>query len=118
MTNVPTEQLTRDQEYERYSQEYERYSQLVEQESGWGRVIRKAKEEPFVPFGIGLTCFALIAATIGFRQGNRVYANRMLRLRVASQGLTIAAAIAGSYYYSQKHEEKLIEQRKKLVEKQ
>lgn len=142
MPDVPTQQLPSDQEYERYRR-------MVEPESGWDRVIRKAKDEPLVPLGkpttlflisfsmaftranslkkkkkkktilgVGLTCFALLAATIGFRQGNRVYANRMLRLRVAAQGFTVLAAIAGSYYYAQKHEEKLVEQRKKLAEKQ
>lgn len=31
--------------------------------------------------GVALTCFALVAATVGIKTGNRAYANNMFRLR-------------------------------------
>lgn len=31
--------------------------------------------------GVALTCFALVAATVGIKQGRREYANNMMRLR-------------------------------------
>jgi hypothetical protein len=31
--------------------------------------------------GVALTCFALVAATVGVKTGNRAYANNMFRLR-------------------------------------
>jgi hypothetical protein len=31
--------------------------------------------------GVALTCFALVAATVGIKQGRRQYANNMMRLR-------------------------------------
>ncbi|RUS32809.1 hypoxia induced protein conserved region-domain-containing protein, partial [Jimgerdemannia flammicorona] len=106
MSSEKPKELSMDEEYERYK--------LIEYESGWNRLMRKAKEEPFVSAGIGLTCFALAAATIGFRTGDRVYANKMLRLRVAAQGFTLLAAVSGSFYYSRKHDQKMAERRRVL----
>ncbi|OZJ06423.1 hypothetical protein BZG36_00464 [Bifiguratus adelaidae] len=88
--------------------DYEEFDKLfptgTDAETPWDRIVRKSKEEPFVPAGIALTCFALVAATVGFRQGNRAYANSMLRLRVAAQGFTVLAAVAGSIYMTRKKE--------------
>lgn len=35
----------------------------------------------FSTVGVALTCFALVAATVGIKTGNRAYANNMFRLR-------------------------------------
>lgn len=40
---------------------------------------------------------ALFAATLQMRRGNLVSANHLLRLRVATQGLTVTAMLLGSY---------------------
>ncbi|KAI8375953.1 uncharacterized protein BYT42DRAFT_483822, partial [Radiomyces spectabilis] len=93
----------------------------MEGESAWDRMKRKSKEEPLVPagkhfqapmltanvgnVGVGLTCFALLAATVGVRTGNRAYANNMFRLRVAAQGFTILAMVGGSLYYTYKEKQ-------------
>lgn len=50
--------------------------------------------------GIGLTCFAFISAYRAIRRGDSHQANRMFRARVAAQGFTIIAMVAGSMYYS------------------
>ncbi|OAD08645.1 hypothetical protein MUCCIDRAFT_105610 [Mucor lusitanicus CBS 277.49] len=68
-------------------------------ESPMERIKRKSREEPFVPAGVALTCFALVAATVGIKTGNRAYANNMFRLRVAAQGFTVIAMVGGSLYY-------------------
>ncbi|CAO3646765.1 unnamed protein product [Mucor hiemalis] len=70
-------------------------------ETALDKIKRKAREEPFVPAGVALTCFALVAATVGIKTGNRAYANNMFRLRVAAQGLTVLAMVGGSIYYQQ-----------------
>ncbi|CEP07355.1 hypothetical protein [Parasitella parasitica] len=79
-------------------------------ESPMDRIKRKCREEPFVPAGmphiyraksVALTCFALVAATVGIKTGNRAYANNMFRLRVAAQGFTVMAMVGGSLYYQQ-----------------
>ncbi|KAI8139662.1 hypoxia induced protein conserved region-domain-containing protein [Fennellomyces sp. T-0311] len=77
----------------------------MEGESAWDRMKRKSKEEPLVPAGVALTCFALVAATVGVRTGNRAYANNMFRLRVAAQGFTVFAMVGGSLYYSYKEKQ-------------
>ncbi|GAB0133235.1 Respiratory supercomplex factor 1, mitochondrial [Epichloe bromicola] len=64
------------------------------------KVIRKLKEEPLVPLGIGLTVFAFVNAYRALRRGDSRQANRMFRARVAAQGFTVVAMVAGSMYYS------------------
>jgi len=49
-----------------------------------------------------LTVGALIAASNHLRTGNRDQFNKALRWRVGFQGLTVLAALAGSFYYGQK----------------
>ncbi|CDS09242.1 hypothetical protein K492DRAFT_172297 [Lichtheimia hyalospora FSU 10163] len=77
----------------------------MEGESAWDRMKRKSREEPLVPAGVALTCFALIAATVGVKTGNRAYANNMFRLRVAAQGFTVLAMVGGSLYYTYKEQQ-------------
>ncbi|KAG2230944.1 hypothetical protein INT48_001460 [Thamnidium elegans] len=81
--------------------EMQRMRVTLNGETGLDKIKRKAREEPFVPAGVALTCFALLAATVGIRTGNRAYTNNMFRLRVAAQGFTIMAMVGGSIYYQQ-----------------
>jgi ribosomal protein S11 len=72
---------------------------------------RRLKEEPLVPLGVALTCFALYKASRSIRTGNKEYTNRMFRARIYAQAFTIAAMIGGSYYYQdQREKEKNIAQ--------
>lgn len=75
------------------------------------KVVRKLKEEPLVPLGIGLTVFAFVNAYRALRKGDSKQANRMFRARVMAQGFTVIAMVAGSMYYS-KDREKSAELRK------
>ncbi|PNY29847.1 Respiratory supercomplex factor 1, mitochondrial [Tolypocladium capitatum] len=86
------------------------------------KVFRKIKEEPLVPLGtspklrIGLTVFAFVNAYRALRRGDSQQANKMFRARVAAQGFTVIAMVAGSMYYSRDREKtkelrKLKEQR-------
>ncbi|KAL7787857.1 hypoxia induced protein conserved region domain-containing protein [Trichoderma ceciliae] len=68
------------------------------------KVKRKLKEEPLVPLGIGLTVFAFINAYRALRKGDSRQANRMFRARVAAQGFTVIAMVAGSMYYNKDRE--------------
>ncbi|CEJ85300.1 hypothetical protein VHEMI03729 [[Torrubiella] hemipterigena] len=49
---------------------------------------------------MGLTTFAFISAYRAIRRGDSHQANRMFRARVAAQGFTVVAMVAGSMYYS------------------
>ncbi|KAF1803514.1 hypoxia induced protein conserved region-domain-containing protein [Mucor lusitanicus] len=80
-------------------EEMEQIRYKLNGESPMERIKRKSREEPFVPAGVALTCFALVAATVGIKTGNRAYANNMFRLRVAAQGFTVIAMVGGSLYY-------------------
>ncbi|KAJ4329228.1 Respiratory supercomplex factor 1, mitochondrial [Fusarium piperis] len=75
------------------------------------KVFRKIKEEPLIPLGIGLTSLAFVNAYRALRRGDSKQANRMFRARVAAQGFTVIAMLAGSMYY-QKDREKSKELRK------
>ncbi|OAA34658.1 mitochondrial hypoxia responsive protein [Beauveria brongniartii RCEF 3172] len=68
------------------------------------KVFRKIKEEPLVPLGMGLTVFAFINAYRALRRGDSKQANKMFRARVAAQGFTVIAMVAGSMYYNQDRE--------------
>ncbi|KAJ6786066.1 hypothetical protein PWT90_07739 [Aphanocladium album] len=51
--------------------------------------------------GMGLTVFAFINAYRALRRGDSKQANKMFRARVAAQGFTVIAMVAGSMYYNQ-----------------
>ncbi|KAG6031882.1 hypothetical protein E4U41_007392 [Claviceps citrina] len=65
------------------------------------KLIRKIKEEPLVPLGMGLTVYAFINAYRALRRGDSRQANQMFRARVGAQAFTVLAMVAGSMYYSQ-----------------
>ncbi|EFQ31832.1 hypothetical protein CGRA01v4_12992 [Colletotrichum graminicola] len=68
------------------------------------KVFRKLREEPLVPLGCGLTVFAFVSAWRAIRRGDSVQANKMFRARVAAQGFTVLAMLAGSMYYNKDRE--------------
>ncbi|KAF9876864.1 hypothetical protein CkaCkLH20_05710 [Colletotrichum karsti] len=68
------------------------------------KIFRKLKEEPLVPLGCGLTAYAFYAAWRATRRGDAVQANKMFRARVAAQGFTVVAMVAGSMYYNKDRE--------------
>lgn len=61
--------------------------------------------------GIGLTVLAFVNAYRALRKGDSRQANKMFRARIAAQGFTVVAMVAGSMYYS-KDREKTKELRK------
>ncbi|KAI7898735.1 hypoxia induced protein conserved region-domain-containing protein [Cokeromyces recurvatus] len=94
-----------------YSREdINRMRRAMEGETALEKIKRKAKEEPLVPAGVALTTFALIAAAVGVKTGNRTYTNQMFRLRVAAQGFTVLAMVGGSLYYQYKEQKEAKEQ--------
>ncbi|KAG5955014.1 hypothetical protein E4U57_003804 [Claviceps arundinis] len=65
------------------------------------KFFRKIKEEPLIPLGMGLTVFAFINAYRAIRRGDSRQANIMFRARIAAQGFTVFAMVAGGFYYDQ-----------------
>ncbi|KAM6532331.1 Respiratory supercomplex factor 1, mitochondrial, variant 2 [Fusarium solani] len=58
----------------------------------------------FLLLGIGLTSLAFVNAYRALRRGDSKQANRMFRARVAAQGFTVIAMLAGSMYYQKDRE--------------
>ncbi|KAG7415959.1 hypoxia induced protein conserved region-domain-containing protein [Fusarium sp. MPI-SDFR-AT-0072] len=78
--------------------------QELQNERPMQKVLRKIKEEPLIPLGMGLTTLAFINAYRALRRGDSKQANRMFRARVAAQGFTVFAMLAGSMYYQKDRE--------------
>jgi hypothetical protein len=57
-----------------------------------------------IAIGMGLTTLAFINAYRALRRGDSKQANRMFRARVAAQGFTVFAMLAGSMYYQKDRE--------------
>ncbi|EMC94477.1 hypothetical protein BAUCODRAFT_48025, partial [Baudoinia panamericana UAMH 10762] len=69
------------------------------EESRMQKLQRRVFEEPLVPLGCALTCWALLEATRSIRRGDKHRTNRMFRRRIYAQGLTILAVVGGSAYW-------------------
>jgi hypothetical protein len=70
-------------------------------ESGFQKVLRRLKEEPLVPIGCVLTVAAFTNAWRAMRRGDHNKVQRMFRARVAAQGFTVLAMVAGGMYYAE-----------------
>ncbi|TRY63597.1 hypothetical protein TCAL_05584 [Tigriopus californicus] len=60
------------------------------------KLIRKMKENPFVPIGVGMTTFFLTAGLVSFLRRNSSQSQMMMRGRVAAQAFTICALVGGA----------------------
>ncbi|KAM0717733.1 hypothetical protein Q7P37_007585 [Cladosporium fusiforme] len=69
------------------------------EESRWQKLRRKIVEEPLIPLGCALTCWALYEATKSMRVGDKARTNRMFRRRIYAQGFTLLAMLGGSVYW-------------------
>jgi len=74
----------------------------MSQEGFRDKFVRKTKENPFVPLGLGLTIAALSYGLWQLKTGDRVMSQKMMRLRVAAQAFTVVALITGVIYQSNK----------------
>ena len=69
------------------------------EESRLRKLRRRIMEEPILPLGCALTCWALYEATRSMKAGDHHRTNRMFRRRIYAQGFTILAMVAGSVYW-------------------
>ncbi|KAL9095894.1 MAG: hypothetical protein Q9165_001891 [Trypethelium subeluteriae] len=69
------------------------------EENRWQKLSRRLKEEPLIPLGCALTCWALFGATRSMRVGDHNLTNRFFRRRIYAQGFTIAVMFVGSVYW-------------------
>ncbi|KAB8336821.1 hypothetical protein FH972_021130 [Carpinus fangiana] len=59
------------------------------------------KEEPLIPIGLGLTCYALFGATRSIRRGDKTRTNMYFRARVYAQAFTLLVLCVGSIYWKE-----------------
>ncbi|KAI9762826.1 MAG: Respiratory supercomplex factor 1, mitochondrial [Chaenotheca gracillima] len=69
------------------------------EESRLKKFFRRIREEPLVPLGCGLTCYALYQASKSISSGDHNRVNRMFRARIYAQFFTLVAVCAGAAYY-------------------
>ncbi|KAH6615410.1 hypothetical protein B0J18DRAFT_279013 [Chaetomium sp. MPI-SDFR-AT-0129] len=74
----------------------ERYKETPSQ-----KVVRKLKEEPFIPIFTTLTVVALVKAIKAIRRGDSHEAQRMFRARIAFHALTVVSMCIGGWYYAE-----------------
>lgn len=75
-------------------------------ESRSGKLFRKLRQEPLIPLGLALTCYALLGATRSIRRGDKEQTNRFFRARVYAQGFTLVCVCAGAIYWKEDREKR------------
>lgn len=73
----------------------------VYQETALQKVVRRLTEEPLVPIGCILTIAAFTNAYRAMKRGDHHGVQRMFRARIAAQGFTVLAMVAGGMYYAE-----------------
>lgn len=73
-------------------------SQFHPQETFTEKFKRKFKENPLVPLGLMATTVILGRGIWTMKTGDKVKSQKMMRMRVLAQGLTVAALIGGVAY--------------------
>ncbi|CAB4256329.1 similar to Saccharomyces cerevisiae YML030W AIM31 Putative protein of unknown function [Maudiozyma barnettii] len=86
------------------------------------RVVFHCKQQPLVPIGCLLTTGAVVMAAHSIRTGNSRKAQNFFRWRIAFQGATLVALVAGSFLYDNhrkdvKSKEELMREKAKMREK-
>ncbi|KAG0669868.1 Respiratory supercomplex factor 1, mitochondrial [Maudiozyma exigua] len=86
------------------------------------RIIYHCKQQPLVPIGCILTTGAVVMAAQNIRLGNSRKAQNFFRWRIAFQGATLLALVAGSFLYDthrkdMKSKEELMREKAKMREK-
>ncbi|XP_039976413.1 HIG1 domain family member 2A, mitochondrial [Xiphias gladius] len=61
------------------------------------KLIRKTKQNPFVPIGCLATAGALIYGLRSFQQGKTKQSQMLMRGRIAAQGFTVVALVVGVF---------------------
>ncbi|KAF1842249.1 altered inheritance of mitochondria protein 31, mitochondrial [Cucurbitaria berberidis CBS 394.84] len=63
------------------------------------KIWRRLREEPLIPFGCGLTVWAIVGATRSMRKGDHKMTNVYFRRRLYAQAFTIAVLVVGNVYW-------------------
>jgi hypothetical protein len=72
------------------------YDELIQKESKMQKLKQLSKKNPFVPIGCVITGAILLNGIIAMKRGDKSKSQRMMRYRVAAQGITIMAVLGGT----------------------
>lgn len=72
-------------------------------ETFYDKIVRKTKEDPLVPVGIGITVLFLTMGFRSFYRGNKQQAQFMMRGRVVAQAFTVSAMALSALYGLKPH---------------
>ncbi|KAL1122816.1 hypothetical protein AAG570_003142 [Ranatra chinensis] len=75
--------------------QFRRASDELNPETFSEKLMRRTKENPFVPIGALLTVGCLSMGLYSFRRGEKRMSQLMMRGRILAQGFTVAALIGG-----------------------
>ncbi|XP_015597610.1 HIG1 domain family member 2A, mitochondrial [Cephus cinctus] len=76
--------------------------QVLVKESTKDKIIRRCKENPFVPIGAVATVTAFLVGINSFRKGDKIMSQKMMRARVFAQSFTIVAMVGGVFFTATK----------------
>jgi len=87
------------------------------------KIWRRFREEPLIPFGCGLTVWAIVGATRSMRKGDHKATNLYFRRRLYAQAFTIAVLVAGNMYWQKdrmkrKDYEKMVAEKDRLEKRE
>ena len=72
------------------------YDEIIQKESKMQKLKQLSKKNPFVPIGCVITGAVLLNGLMAMRKNDKVKSQRMMRYRVAAQGMTLIAVIGGT----------------------
>lgn len=69
----------------------------LQPETSYDKLLRKMKEEPFIPFGMGATTLILVGGVVSFGLKRTKLSQQLMRARVVAQGATLVAVVVASF---------------------
>ena len=72
------------------------YEEVMAKESKMQKLKQLSKKNPFVPIGVVLTGGILLNGIWAMKRGDKAKSQRMMRYRVAAQGITLMAVLGGT----------------------
>ncbi len=78
------------------------YDEALKKNSVTEKFMKMFKQNPVVPIGCLVTAGVLLNGVYAMRKGDRAKSQLMMRYRVAAQGITVLALIAGTVFMQKK----------------